>query len=445
MAPAALDALAWSAPRLDGSDFAPEDPLAVDHLHQQLGNALWPGFTTRTGRAFYYVVVTYGLWLVDELLQEHGIPATEAHRRAGFERWERLWALAVCESWGGNIPGDDAMRGRNGVVRAWRGMGDRRPLDYPLISRQLELGALGAYRSSLVDHGLVAPDVLRPTARGVDLARAMWAGADRPADLEAYARACLEPGRTEAWPQVGRTTLRSFGERCRLSSIRARPALQAQLGALLFEDHPPPASLRVLPEMARLLAAAHRDGPPTPRGFLAGLLAGTWGAPSADVERNARVALVFGDVASALRAGFDRAYRAVLDGGYQAPVAEVARAAVGDAEEAAHLGAVLDAWRADPDVTPRVRAEVHGGGFAATVAAVDPARPVDLLVRLLALHRQVQVARGRSGAWLALDGDRVLMEAGNYRSWSLHGRDWVVAFKLPSMRELLRDLGRVGA
>lgn len=438
-----LSALAWSAPRLDGGDFTPEDPLAVDHLQQQIGNILWPGFTTRTGRAFYYVMVCYGLRMVDDLLHEHGIAANDDNRRAWFERWERLWALAICASFDGAIPNSDAMRGKNGVVRAWRSRGGRLPLDYPLISRQLELGAMGAYRSSLVEHGLLSPDVLRPTPIGAELAERMWAK-DEPGDkLDGFVRECLKPGTTDAPEQYGHATLKSLGYRCRLSIVRQRPDLQARLGALLVDDHPPPIALRVLPEMTRWFVAARADGVTDPRTFLDGVAAGRWGEPSTEVARNARVAVVFGDLASALRACFDRAYRAVLDGGYQAPFASVAGACLLDADGAGHVAACLAAWRDSPDTARMVRAEAHGGAFAAAAAALDPARPSDFLAHLLNLHRQVQLARGKSGAWLSQDGDRVMLEAGNYRSWSLDGRDWVVGYKQGTMKELLRDLGRV--
>lgn len=441
--PPSLSPLSWSAPRLDGGDFAPEDPLAIDHLHQQLGNQLWPGFTTRTGRAFYYVVVSYGLRLVDELLLQHGVAANDENRRSWFERWERLWALAVCAWYNGNIPNVDAMRGKNGVVRTWRSAAGRRPLDYPLISRQLELGALGAYRSSLVDHGLLSAEALRPTPIGAELAGLMWVGEDRAWELDAYARACLAPGNVEAPEQVGWTTLRSFGQRCRLSGVRERPQVQARLNHALFEDHPPPPRLAVLPEMARHLAASHGAGVRDPRAFLDGLVRGRWGEPSPEVALNARVALVFGDLASALRAAFDRAYQAVLDGGYQAGIADVAQAALPRPDTAAHLDACLRAWHDLPEAARRVRDEAHGGPFAGAVAALDAARPAELVGHLLALHRQVQIARGKSGAWLSLDGERVLMDAGGYRSWSLDGTKWVVRFKFDSMSELLRDLGKV--
>ena len=438
-----LSTLTWSAPRLEASDFTPEDPLAIDHLHQQLGNQLWPAFTTRTGRAFYYVMVCYGLFTVDALLHHHGVPATDDNRRSWFERWERLWALAICAHHNGAIPSGDAMRGRNGVLRAWNTSGGRRPLDYRLISRQLELGALGAYRSSLVDHGLLSAGSLRPTPIGAELAAQMWAQDDRAAELDAYARACLAPGNTEALEQVGKTTLRSFGARCRLSIVRERPELQATLSRMLFEDHPPPVGLRALPEMARLLVAARAAKIDGPRAFLAGILAGRWGEASAEVAHNVRVALVFGDLASALRACFDRGYRAVLEGGHQADLETAARAALGDADAIEHLNGCLDAWLKTPEAAKRVREEAHGGAFAATIVSLDPARPADFYTRLLGLHRQVQRARGKSGAWIVLDGDRVLLEAGSYRSWSEDGRSWVVNFKLHTLTDLLRDLGRV--
>jgi hypothetical protein len=242
--------------------------------------------------------------------------------------------------------------------------------------------------------------------------------------------------------RYGRTTLRSLGYRCRLSVVRGRSDLQKRLAGLLIDDHPPPISLRVLPEMARWLVAARASGVREPRPFLDGIASEKWGASSPEVASNARVAVVFGDLASAMRAAFDRAYRAVLDGGYQAPVDEVARASLLDADAARHIAACLSAWRDTPDAARTLRDEVHGGPFAAAVAALDPSRPREFLLHLMSLHRQVQLARGKSGAWLTMDGNRVLMEAGNYRSWSLDGRKWVVSYKQGPMMELLTDLGR---
>ena len=143
--------LTWSTPRLEAGDFAPEDPLAIDHLQQQLGNLLWPGFTSRTSRAFYYVMVCYGLRAIDDLLHHHGQPPTDDNRRAWFERWEKLWALAICTSYDGSIDPVDAMRGRNGVpLYLMYSPGSDRPAVLPeLLTPGIVIGALADSRRAL--------------------------------------------------------------------------------------------------------------------------------------------------------------------------------------------------------------------------------------------------------------------------------------------------------
>lgn len=45
------ESLFWSAPPAVDTDFTAEGPLALDYLGQQVGNWMFPGFTTGTGRA----------------------------------------------------------------------------------------------------------------------------------------------------------------------------------------------------------------------------------------------------------------------------------------------------------------------------------------------------------------------------------------------------------
>ena len=61
-----IESLFWSAPLEKSQDFSAEDPLALDYLSQQIGLWLFPGFTSRTSRAGYYVMVMYGLSLCRE-------------------------------------------------------------------------------------------------------------------------------------------------------------------------------------------------------------------------------------------------------------------------------------------------------------------------------------------------------------------------------------------
>ena len=434
--------LSWTSPRLESGDFSPEDPLAIDHLQQQISNILWPGFTTRTNRAFYYVMICYGLRIIDDLMPKHGVTATDDNRRTWFERWEKLWALAICASFDGAIPSTDAMRGKRGVTRAWQST-DRLFLGYPLISRQLELGAMGAYRSSLVQHRLLSPNALLPTPIGAELGDQMWAKGESGDKFDDYIGECLKPDTTRAPERYGKTTLKSLGQRCRLSIVRHRADLQDYLCRVLIDGHPPPAQLRVLPEMSRHLASARKDQIDQPRAFLLGVISGRWGKPSDEVLSNARVALAFGDLASALRACFDRAYQAVLQGGYQASLATTAAACLGETDAIDHVSRCLGAWRDTENAASVVRAEAHGPAFAVAAAKLDVSHPQEFLMHLLELHKEVQVARGKSRSWLSLDGDRILLEASNYTSWSLDGRDWVVNFKFWSMSELLRDVGMV--
>lgn len=180
---AALDALKippeglfWSESLALESDFKKEDPLALDYLGQQVGLWLFRGFTTRTDRAQYYAVILYGLHLADKAVRKYGYPEDDGTRIRLFERWERFWALATLERRDGALErGDeDAMRGVRGATRAWRSGNTPLPLDFPLISRQSELGGLGAYLSSLREYGLVFPGSLRVTPAAREMLDSFW-------------------------------------------------------------------------------------------------------------------------------------------------------------------------------------------------------------------------------------------------------------------------------
>lgn len=161
----------WGAAVTGDSEMATEDPLALDYVAQQVGMLLLPPFTTRSTRAQGFAMVAYGLHLVERAIDAQGLSDTDEIRRELFERWERFWALATLEHRGGPLPrGDrDAMRGVRGAQRAWSDGSRPLPLDFQMISRQQELGSLGAYlvplrRSGLVVDGTV---ITSPNARAV--------------------------------------------------------------------------------------------------------------------------------------------------------------------------------------------------------------------------------------------------------------------------------------
>jgi hypothetical protein len=437
--------LLWTLPRLPSADFTPEDPLAIDYLGQQVGNWLWPGFTTRTSRTGYYVMVVYGLKLAEELIERHGLPRTDATVRLIFERWEKLWALAICASYDGEVPGEDGLRGLRGTQRYFEeARGGEFHLDFRLLARQLELGALGAYLTSLRRHGLVAENRLRPSPLGAQLADRMWGGpgsvhnASHQFVLENLAR----DART-VQQQVGRVTLTSLGERARLSRLASRQDVQQLLWRQLFISHPPPADLALLPVMAECLVAAHADGVHQPRPFLEGLLAERWGPLDSSLKEVIAIAMNYGDLSSHLRSAFDRAYRAVVDGGLQAPFAEVAARAFPD-EYREETSRVVETWRGNQEAQRRFAAlSTHGAGFVACLRSMAVRDPESALTSLLDLHLRVQRDRGHRSGWLRHDGTLVLLEMAGYRRWSLDPAQWVVGYKHGAMVQILRDLGRI--
>lgn len=72
----------------------------------------------------------------------------------------------------------DAMRGGRGALVAWRPGNGALPLDFPLISRQQELGNLGAYLSPLQRAGLVIDGTLRSNSAALDVIDSCWDEAD---------------------------------------------------------------------------------------------------------------------------------------------------------------------------------------------------------------------------------------------------------------------------
>ena len=438
------EGLFWSKPFALESDFKKEDPLALDYLGQQVGLWLFRGFTTRTNRAQYYAVVLYGLHLADKAVRKYGYPGDDKTRIRLFERWERFWALATLEFRGGALErGDeDAMRGVRGATRAWRGGNTPLPLDFPLISRQSELGGLGAYLSSLREYGLVFPGSLRVTPAAGEMIDSFWS---EPRErnwnhlYEKYALNALDFESPTIARSSGRLTLAGLGKRSRLSSLvhRGRTAQQGRLWNALFvaardgSTHP----------LAKRLVAAHGDGVDAPETFLEGLLADRWEKLTSDLVHKVEVALAFGRLARVLLRRFDRAYGYVDEHGWVADFDAVAQASF-PGNEAAELHGLCKAVRSAHDTHRFRNLLYHGPDFLKLVEKLTTSGATDSLDYLLEFHRSVQRSRRGGGAWLRLEQGKLVVQVAGYNGYKSEAS--FPGFKLNVVRRLLADLGRLG-
>lgn len=438
------DGIFWSAPLALDSDFTAEDPLAIDYLSQQVGLWLFRGFTTRTSRAQNYAVVLYGLQLADRAIHEFGYPGDDETRTRLFERWERFWALATLEFRNGQLArgDDDAMRGVQGATRAWFPGKKPLQLDFPLISRQSELGGLGAYLTSLREYGLVFPGSRRVTPAAREILASFWS---EPGErdwshlYEGYALSALDFDRSHIERASGRLTLAGLGNRSRLSSlVKGRRAQQQErLWNALFVAARDGSTL----PLAEKLIAAHNDGVYETEDVLEGLVAGRWGALSANNKNRIEVALAFGRLARVLLRRFDRAYGYVDEHGWVASFEEVSDAAF-PSSEAKELreacGAVLTAYES----RGFRKLQYHGPKLITLLTKLASSGPRASLEHLLAYHRAVQRSRRGGGAWIRQDEGKLVMQVAGYNGYKFEAG--FPGMKLNVVRKLLADLGRLG-
>jgi len=433
----------WSAPQALDSDFTPEDPLALDYLGQQVGLWLFKGFTTRTNRAQNYAVVLYGLDLADKAVHKYEYPSNDETRLRLFERWERFWALATLESRNGAISrGDeDAMRGVRGATRAWFEGEKPLSLDFPLISRQSELGGLGAYLTSLREYGLVFAGSLRVTPAAREILNAFWseAGARDPGQLyETYALAALDLDTGTIARSTSRVTLARLGQRSRLTSLQygGRAEQQARLWDALFVAARDDSTL----PLAQQLILAHAEGVDDPEALLDGMLDGRWGKLTADVVNKVEVARAFGRLGRELLQRFNRAYGYIHSHGWVADAVTVASEAFPDGE-ANQLRSLCSELLSTHDAARFRSLRFHGPEFLALAGKLGSSDANDSLDHLLSYHRAVQRSRRGGGAWLRNEQGKLVIQVADY-----NGHKSVNGFpdpKLNVVRRLLADLGRL--
>lgn len=436
------EALFWTRPPPASSELATEDPLALDYIAQQIGLWMLPTLTTRSSRAQAFAMVLYGLGLAEIATQRFAEPATDESRRVLFERWERFWALATVESRAGDIPrGDrDAMRGVRGALRAWRPGASSLPLDFPLISRQQELGNLGAYLSPLRRSGLVIDGTLRPSAAALDIVDGFWDEADNKqrGRYHDYALSALDRRKTRLDRTGGALTLTKVGKRSRLTVLTARPrvAQQRRLYDALFGRARDATTLAV----SGLVEAATRAGVYGSRGIIDGALAERFGAVDAELRALLVTAQRFGDAMDALLRAFDRTYQTLADRGWTASADVVAAAAL-DPPTLAEVRRTATGLVGAP-AAARIRGlPMHGAACMRLAETLIDADATTALHALLTTHHGVQRERRRGEGWLRADGARLTLRVSSYSARPTADR--FPSYKLDTVRALLVDTGRL--
>ncbi len=434
--------LAWNTRLDDDTDFLPLDPLALDYLGQQVGLWLFPALTTRTDRAQYFAVVLYGLALVERALEAYGERFDDDTRIALFERWERFWALSVLESHGRRLERGhpDAFRGIRGASRTWQAGDKALPLDYSLISRQQELGGLGAYLSSLRENKLVLAGGYRPTPLAREIVEAFW---DEPTSsahrsrFDAFALTALDRRRPKIERKVGGITLAEVGRRARLSSLveRERGPQQQRLFLRVLDEAPPPTA-----RLARLIeTAALRDLWDTER-VIEEALEGSLGPVTTEDAELLGFAICFGQIARSTLDTFHALYGAIVDRGWVVDRARTV-AAVFTTARLSELAAAA-AHFLDTALLHRFsKLPVHAAGFIRMVTSLRQCTADEAFDAFLSFHGNLQIQRRAGPSWIRVDGDRLVVDVTGYSGYRAEAAFPNLRFGV--VQRLLRDLGRL--
>jgi hypothetical protein len=436
------DFMFWGAALPAESEFSLEDPLALDYLNQQIGYRLLPALTTRSAQAQYFAVVLYGLELAERALRAHALPDDDRIRRDLFERWERFWALACLESRKGALTRSDpdAMRGVRGAQRAWFSGDNPLPLKYTLISRQSELGGLGAYLIPLRDLGLVYPGTLRVTPAAGPIIEAFWEEVDAPAHssrFDNWALSVLAPSCTHTERKFQGIRLATLGERSRLTSILGRQRQQDRVFEAVLTQAPPPTA-----ELTRLVQTALLAEVDDPRELLQGLLDGRFGTVATSLRDGLALALVYGDIAVCVRDLFDAIYRELMETGNLVARAQIIANAVTIARLDTLRGAA-SALLGTPELRRLRQLPAHGAAFVRLLELLVPATPAEVLDLILRYHRQIQRARSSGSSWISEQGDTLRADLTHYTGYQFQAP--FPGFKLFILASLLRTTGRLPA
>ncbi len=415
------------------SDASLQDPLAFDYFAQVLGNIVLPAFTTRTSRARYYGAVCYGIYISHRHLENSGMPITEDGIMQTFALYEKYWARAIA-GWyikdrGGIFERDgneNGLRGKRGAIRAANNnnlttLGE----DFKLLSRQLELGGFGAYRSSLEYLELV-DQFLHLTHNGKKLAEAF---ADEHFDRLVLAAIKSQSIREKE----GQATINSFGWNSRLDAFIQEVNFHVEERALLRKlvmDHPKVST------SAALIQQYYTDG--NTMTMIENIASHT---PRSDFEREIVQSYKTMEIFEKLCVSINKVWCSMIE------TAMNKLNVITPMEATAECGDMIDALLESGLIRDLMRSpsymnlsgSFHGSSLEIFLRQHVDAEHRDSFVIDLARYHIDIMKRRRSGSWIQLDGSNILVLTGFDYPQKTKNAKYLHDYKTGNVLSLIED------
>lgn len=411
------------------------DPLAFDYFAQILGNVVLPSFTTRTSRARYYSMVCYGIYISRKYLQSEGKPYYEKDILAIFKLYEKYWARAVVENYEGNLFERDGkerdFRGKRGALKSYEKNITTLGLEYKFLSRQLELGGLGSYRTSLEALQLVDGS-LNLTHKGEKLAKAF-------VDTVIYDKLVLKAIKDKSIVmKEGRGSVKSFGYHTRLDGFMYSDTYHEEEIDLL-KDYILNDAKAIIP-VSYIFDNYDYDNPNSIKTIED--ISNSNGKTDGEIYivQGYKTILAF----EKLAIEFNRLWCSII----KAAEEQFGSITIGECVQASKeiLDNIFENNYIGDLVTKQnynsILESYHGGSFNIFISNYTKNKNVryeSFIMDLIKYHIKVMEKR-RSGAWVAIDGNNIIVLTGYDYPRKTENLAYLHSYKIPNIITLINDL-----
>lgn len=411
------------------------DPLAFDYFAQTLGNVVLPSFTTRTSRARYYSMVCYGIYISKKYLQLEGKPYYEKDILEIFKLYEKYWARAVVENYQGNLFERDGkerdFRGKRGALKSYEKNITTLGLEYKFLSRQLELGGLGAYRTSLEALQLVDAS-LNLTHKGENLAKKF-------VDIGIYDKLVLKSIKEQRIVmKEGRGSVKSFGYHTSLDGFINFDEYHEEEIELL-KDYILNDAKSIIP-VSYIYDNYDYDNPNAMKTIEDISTSNGKNDGEVYIIRGYKTILAF----EKLAIEFNRLWCSII----KAAEEQFGTITIGECVQASEeiLDDIFENNYIGDLVTRQnyisILESYHGGSFNIFISKYSKGDSVDhksFIMDLIKYHIKVMEKR-RSGAWIAIDGNNIIVLTGYDYPNKTEKLAYLHSYKIPNIITLINDL-----